>query len=50
VNHQKILAEKPAQISKAPTRYLKEASSPIPGPIANQGAGQQADISKGQSG
>jgi hypothetical protein len=48
-NHQRILAEKPAQISKALTRYLKEASSPIPGPIANQGAGQQADISKGQS-
>jgi hypothetical protein len=48
-NQQRILAEKPTQISKAPTRYLKEASSPIPGPIANQGAGQQADISKGQS-
>jgi len=49
-NHQQILAEKPAQISKAPTRYLKEASSPIPVPIASQGAGQQADISKGLSG
>jgi len=49
-NQQRILAEKPTQISKAPSRYRKEASSPIPGPIANQGAGQQAGISKGLSG